>query len=97
MYLQALCSAFQAAHGHSLSQQIKRHFTGHLEEALVHAVDAGKDGTGVIRDAELLEAAMSGMGTKDEQLVYRITRAHWDRPRFEAIKQAYQAKYRKCK
>lgn len=79
-----------------MSQQIQRHFSGHLQDALLHAVEAGKDGTGVQRDADLLEAAMSGMGTKDEQLVYRITRAHWDRPRFEAIKQAYQAKYRKC-
>lgn len=33
---------------------------------------------------------------QDVQLVYRIVRAHWERPRFEAIKGAYQAKYRIC-
>lgn len=64
MYLQALSAAFKQAHGKSLVGQIEQHFSGHLQDALVHAAKAGIDGTGVMRDAELLEAAMSGMGTK---------------------------------
>lgn len=36
---------------------------------------------------------MSGAGTKDERLTYRLVRGHWDRPRWEAVKQAYARKY----
>lgn len=63
-YLQALTGAFQQAHGKTLVGQIEKHFTGHLQDALVHAAKAGLDGTGVLRDAEALEAAMAGAGTK---------------------------------
>lgn len=44
--------------------QIEKHFSGHLQDALVHAAKAGLDGRGIVRDAELLESAMAGAGTK---------------------------------
>lgn len=69
------------------------------------------DGDGVVRDCELLHAAMAGMGTKDERMcvclsfllrvsadlvdrIYRLVRNHWNRPRFNAIKNQYQVLYR---
>jgi hypothetical protein len=49
--------------------RIHSEFSGHMRDAL-HFIARGAemDGQGVTRDAELLEAAMAGMGTKDERL-----------------------------
>lgn len=38
---------------------------------------------------------MAGMGTHDEQLIYRLVRAHWNPQRMEAIKEAYKRRYSK--
>ncbi|KAK5632954.1 hypothetical protein RRF57_008668 [Xylaria bambusicola] len=45
--------------------------------------------------ATLLEDAMAGMGTKDELLVARAVRYHWDRHTLENIKGAYKQRYGK--
>lgn len=95
-HLQAIAQAFPARHRKSLSDMIDSEFSGHMKQALLHvARGAENDGQGVFRDATLLEAAMAGMGTKDERLSYRIVRYHWNRPRFGAIKNQYQQRYRK--
>ncbi|RSH93498.1 hypothetical protein EHS25_007854 [Saitozyma podzolica] len=94
-HLQAIAQAFPQRHRVNLSQMIHSEFSGHMRDAL-HFIARGAemDGQGVTRDAELLEAAMAGMGTKDERLIYRLVRAHWNRPRFGAIKNQFQASYR---
>jgi len=95
-HLQAIAQAFPNRHRMSLSHMIESEFSGHMKDALLHvARGAENDGQGVYRDVLLLEAAMAGLGTKDERLCYRICRAHWNRPRFAAIKNQYQALYRK--
>lgn len=67
-----------------------------MKDALLYIAEGAKrDGTGVWRDAKLLEKAMAGMGTKDERLVWRIVRGHWDKARFNQVKIAYQQKYKK--
>lgn len=79
-----------------MTKEIKQHFNGHLQDALLFAVEGGKrDGLGIWRDAKRLEGAMSGAGTADVLLIARVTRGHWDRNRFEQIKLAYQQKYKK--
>ncbi|KAF9528103.1 hypothetical protein CPB83DRAFT_356481 [Crepidotus variabilis] len=82
----------------SLSKIIKKTFSGNIEAALlfiVHGVKAKRDGQGIWRDAKLMEKSMAGLGTKDQQLVYRILRAHWSHARMKAIKEAYQRRYNK--
>ncbi|OCF46073.1 annexin XIV [Kwoniella heveanensis CBS 569] len=95
-HLQAIAQAFPQRHRTQLSQMIKAEFSGHMRDGLYYiARGAEADGQGVVRDAENLYAAMAGMGTKDERMIYRIVRSHWNRPRFNAIKNAYQQTYGK--
>lgn len=78
---------------HALRDMVKSEFSGHMEDALLYIVATveGQGPYGIERDAHLLEASMAGMGTKDERLVYRLARAHWERARFEEIKRYYAA------
>ncbi|EIW65745.1 hypothetical protein TREMEDRAFT_70412 [Tremella mesenterica DSM 1558] len=90
-HLQAIAQQFPQRHRVSLSQMIHSEFSGHMRDSLLYiAHGAEADGHGVNRDANMLEAAMAGVGTKDERMIYRIIRAHWNRPRFGAIKNQYQ-------
>lgn len=79
-----------------LTSRILSEFSGHMQDGLYYiARGAEMDGRGVVRDVELLEASMSGMGTKDERLCYRLVRLSWNKARFAAIKNQYQATYGK--
>jgi annexin A7/11 len=52
-----------------LTRRIHSEFSGHMQDALLHIARRFEaDGDGILRDAEMLEAAMAGMGTKDERL-----------------------------
>ncbi|KAF8511000.1 hypothetical protein BU17DRAFT_97598 [Hysterangium stoloniferum] len=72
-------------------------FSGHMDAALRFvATGAEEDAYGVHRDVRLLEDAMKGFGTKDERLIYRVIRSHWNRARFGAIKEFYQQTFGKA-
>jgi annexin A7/11 len=93
-HLQAIAQGFQQRHRISLSKMVESEFSGHMRDGLLHiARFAEADGNGVHRDALLLEAAMAGMGTKDERLCYRLCRMHWDRQRFAMVKNQYRQMY----
>ncbi|KAJ8522392.1 hypothetical protein ONZ45_g1041 [Pleurotus djamor] len=95
-HLTALSNAYHVKYKMTLTRAIKKEFSGHMRDALLYIAEGAKrDGRGVWRDAKLMEKAMAGLGTKDERLVWRIVRAHWDRQRMEEIKAAYQSKYKK--
>jgi annexin A7/11 len=95
-YLNQLQAQFLQAHGKTLTKMIKKNFSGHMESALLYAVEGGKkDINGAWRAAKWLEKSMKGMGTKDEQLIYRILRASWDYEYLTCVKEAYRAKYKK--
>ena len=64
-----------------------------MELALLHQLRTGTDKA--MRDAMLLEDAMSGAGTKDHLLINRVVRVHWDRNHMQQVKGAYQHKYHK--
>lgn len=88
-----MISAYEGRHG-KLSDVIKRRYSGHMKEGLLHIVNGAEYhaeyGPGVWRDAQLIHSAMHGKGTNDKQLVWRLVRAHWDVHRMSKIKEAYR-------
>lgn len=95
-HLIALAQSYHAKHRHTLSQAIQREFSGHMHDALyLIAKSHESPHAGVEFQAEMLESAMSGAGTKDERLIWRIVRGHWDRQRWESVKMAYRGMYGK--
>jgi len=64
-----------------------------MEEALLFQLRRGLDK--YMHQAQLLEDAMSGMGTKDHLLISRVIRAHWDRTNMANVAGAYQKRYHK--
>jgi annexin A7/11 len=68
-------------------------FSGHMEAALLFQLRNAVDK--YMHAATLLEDAMAGVGTKDQLLVARVVRYHWDRQAMENIKGAYRQKYKR--
>lgn len=64
-----------------------------MESALLHQLRTGTDKAR--RDAMLLEDAMAGAGTKDQLLINRVVRVHWDRNYMQQVKGAYQHVFHK--
>jgi annexin A7/11 len=91
--IRAISQTFESRYNESLEKHIERKFSGHMEDALLHMLRTATDPA--MRDAILLEECMSGMGTKDQRLVVRVVRAHWDRNHKEKVKRAYHHKFRK--
>ena len=90
--LRAIAHEYGRRHG-DIVKMVKSEFSGHMREALLYIVEGAIDKAR--RDATLLEAAMAGFGTKDELLVMRVVRIHWDRQHLENVKAAYRAIYNK--
>lgn len=91
--LRAIDQAFHARYHASLEKHIEKEFSGHMEDALLIMLRSAQDPA--MRDAILLEECMAGMGTKDERLVVRVVRTHWNRAHKEQVKRAYQHRYKK--
>lgn len=92
-HLRAVAQGYASMHRKTIPEMIRSEFSGHMKEALLHAIEGAIDR--VRRDAHLLEEAMAGMGTKDERLTYRIVRMHWDRQHTAAVRAAYRQIYGK--
>lgn len=88
----AIAYTYQQRYSRSLETVIKKEFSGHMEAALLYQLRTGTDRA--MRDAMLLEDAMTGAGTKDRLLVNRVVRCHWNKNHLQNVKGAYQHKYR---
>ncbi|KAH0603384.1 uncharacterized protein H6S33_007706 [Morchella sextelata] len=76
-----------------LEDVIVKKFKGHMEDALLYIVQGANNKA--LRDARMLERTMKGVGTKTEELTYRIAILHWDKAHLEAVKAAYKAEFPK--
>ena len=91
--IRAIAHAYEHKYRRPLEKVLVSEFAGHMEDALVQMVRCGTDRA--MRDAVSLEQAMSGVGTKDEMLVNRVVRVHWNPAHVQQVKGAYRAKYGK--
>ncbi|KAJ6161105.1 hypothetical protein N7470_004501 [Penicillium chermesinum] len=91
--LRAIDRAFEARYHKKLEKHIEKEFSGHMEDAFLHMLRSATDPAR--RDAILLEQCMAGLGTKDERLVVRVVRVHWNREHKERVKAAYRHEYKK--
>jgi annexin A7/11 len=95
-HLVELSNEFHRCHARPITEIIRKKFSGHMKEGLEFIAEGIKDeGDGVQRDAGELMKAMKGLGTKDTWLIWRIVRAHWNRPRWGHIQQAFASMYNK--
>ncbi|PSS00656.1 hypothetical protein BD289DRAFT_382723 [Coniella lustricola] len=91
--IRAIAHEYKLKYARDLETVIKKEFRGHMEDALLfqlrHAIDK------YMHQAMLLEDAMAGAGTKDELLVARVVRSHWDKVNMANVKGAYKQRYNK--
>ncbi|KAI0400552.1 hypothetical protein F4802DRAFT_601943 [Xylaria palmicola] len=91
--IRAINHAYEQKFRRKLEDVIKGEFSGHMKEALLFQLRNAVDK--YMHAATLLEDSMAGMGTKDQLLIARVVRCHWDRQALANIKGAYQQRYRK--
>ena len=91
--LRAIAQAFQQRYRRPLRETISKRYNGHMRDALLRMLAVAEDRAKA--DADNLEDAMAGMGTKDKLLLSRIVRLHWDKQHLHQVKAAYRHVYHK--
>jgi annexin A7/11 len=91
--IRAIAQSYQHRFHSTLESKIKSMFSGHMEDALVLLIGRAVDRP--TAEAVRLEESMAGLGTKDELLVQRVVRCHWDQNFMRTVGDAYKRKYGK--
>lgn len=86
--LRAISQRYHQKYNKKLDAVIASEFSGHMKDALRLMLARAEDR--VKSDADDLEATMKGPGTKDQLLVSRMVRAHWNREHMRQVGVAYQ-------
>lgn len=89
--LRAISHAFEQRYNTPLEQNIQKQFSGHMKNALVRMLRTALDPA--MRDADALEECMKGIGTRNEKLISRVVRLHWNRDHMDQVKRAYSRRY----
>ncbi len=90
--IRAIAQQYQQRFQTSLDVVIRKEFSGHMEEALLLQLARATDRT--MSDVIQLEETMKGAGTKDELLVQRVVRVHWNRQHLDQVKRAYDQRFK---
>lgn len=90
--IRGIAHEYKSKYARDLETVIKKEFSGHMEEALLYQLRHAMDR--YMHQADLLEEAMKGAGTKDHLLISRVVRCHWDQANLGNVKAAYERKYR---
>lgn len=91
--LRAISQAYQQRFQTSFRKVIESKFSGHMENSLLLLLDRAEDRA--MAEAVRLEDSMAGFGTKDEYLIQRVVRCHWDQNFMRAVSAAYERRYKK--
>lgn len=91
--IRAISQTYQQRFREPLEKAIKSKFSGHMEDALVLLLQRATNRAEA--EAVRLEDSMAGLGTKDDLLVQRVVRCHWDQNFMRAVNEAYKRKYGK--
>ena len=91
--IRGIAIAYENKYRIPLEKMIEKEFSGHMKQALVQIVRKASDPA--MADAVNLEETMAGAGTKDEMLVNRLVRAHWNRDHMQQVRGAYEHRYGK--
>jgi annexin A7/11 len=91
--VRAIAQMYQQKYHITLQKIIEKEFSGHMKDALL--VMVGRACDPAMTEAELLEAAMAGLGTKDNLLVNRVIRNHWNPAQKDQVKRAYAHRYKR--
>jgi len=91
--IRAIAHEYQQRYHKSLEDTIRSSFSGHMQDALLLALGRATDRAKT--DAYGLEDTMKGMGTKDNLLVNKTVRVHWERENLDQVKKAYQHFFKK--
>jgi annexin A7/11 len=91
--IRALAHHYQQKYHIALVDVIKKEFSGHMEDALLLMTNRAVDRA--MTDALQLEDTMKGVGTKDELLVNRVVRVHWDKAHLDQVRKAYIHQYKR--
>lgn len=89
--IRAIALAYEQKYRRPLEKVLVSEFAGHMEQALVQMVRCGADRT--MRDAIALEDCMAGAGTRDDLLVHRVVKIHWNPYHVQQVKAAYRQRY----
>jgi annexin A7/11 len=91
--IRSIAQMYQQKYHITLQKIIEKEFSGHMKDALL--VMVGRACDPAMTEAELLEAAMAGLGTKDNLLVNRVIRNHWNPAQKDQVKRAYAHRYKR--
>lgn len=91
--LRAITHAYQQRFHKSLESVIKSKFSGHMENALVLLL--ARANNRAASDAVQLEDTMAGLGTKDQLLIQRLVRIHWDQRHMAQVRTEFQRIYKR--
>jgi annexin A7/11 len=81
--IKAIATAYEQRFRKSMDSVIKSAFSGHMEDALRLLVARATNRAEA--EAVRLEESMAGMGTKDNLLVMRVVRCHWNQQFMNAV------------
>jgi annexin A7/11 len=91
--LRAITHSYQQRFHKSLESVIKSKFSGHMEKALVLLL--ARANNRAASDAVQLEETMAGLGTKDQLLIQRLVRIHWDQRHMQQVRAEFQRLYKR--
>lgn len=86
--IRAISAEYSRQYHNQLSKVLEKNFSGHMEVALLRMLKVAEDRA--MADARGLDDAMKGIGTKDQLLVNRLTRIHWNKAHMQQVKGAYR-------